>query len=177
MRFFMKKGGNGNNCSLSKEVATTISAVSIIWGPQATRGLLATDHVILSHGQVTWTIPELAPPLLTTTPHQREDVSTDITCIAALHGKTADALSYEVLTNSQSFLILYYGNLKKEIQTQVSFTLHLYVAQNYVLLLCPVGAGKPVPSPFELSVYKCHKPDLDHQTTVPGKCPSSSEDE
>ncbi|GFV13236.1 uncharacterized protein TNCV_3655561 [Trichonephila clavipes] len=41
-----------------------------------TRGLLATDHVILNHGQVTWTTPELAPPLLTTTPHQREDVST-----------------------------------------------------------------------------------------------------
>ncbi|GFT65490.1 uncharacterized protein TNCV_583551 [Trichonephila clavipes] len=42
---------------------------------RATRGLLATDHVILNHGQVTWTTPELAPPLLTTTPHQREDVS------------------------------------------------------------------------------------------------------
>ncbi|GFX08612.1 uncharacterized protein TNCV_4171111 [Trichonephila clavipes] len=41
----------------------------------ATRGLLATDHVILNHGQVTWTVPELAPPHLTTTPHQREDVS------------------------------------------------------------------------------------------------------
>ncbi|GFV30862.1 uncharacterized protein TNCV_4012961 [Trichonephila clavipes] len=41
----------------------------------ATRGLLATDHVILNHGQVTWTTPELAPPLLTTTPHQREDYS------------------------------------------------------------------------------------------------------
>ncbi|GFX55507.1 hypothetical protein TNCV_267951 [Trichonephila clavipes] len=40
----------------------------------ATRGLLATDHVILNHGQVTWTTPELAPPLLTTTPRQREDV-------------------------------------------------------------------------------------------------------
>ncbi|GFT49058.1 uncharacterized protein TNCV_3306831 [Trichonephila clavipes] len=40
-----------------------------------TRGLLATDHVILNHGQVTWTTPELAPPLLTTTPHQRENVS------------------------------------------------------------------------------------------------------
>ncbi|GFT46528.1 uncharacterized protein TNCV_3183951 [Trichonephila clavipes] len=39
------------------------------------RGLLTTDHVILNHGQVTWTTPELAPPLLTTTPHQREDVS------------------------------------------------------------------------------------------------------
>ncbi|GFX16216.1 uncharacterized protein TNCV_4704701 [Trichonephila clavipes] len=42
---------------------------------RATRGLLATDHVILNHGQVTWTTPELAPPLLTTTPHQREEVS------------------------------------------------------------------------------------------------------
>ncbi|GFS68357.1 uncharacterized protein TNCV_3000421 [Trichonephila clavipes] len=41
----------------------------------ATRGLSATDHVILNHGQVTWTTPELAHPLLTTTPHQREDVS------------------------------------------------------------------------------------------------------
>ncbi|GFT47509.1 uncharacterized protein TNCV_3750381 [Trichonephila clavipes] len=38
----------------------------------ATRGLLATDHVILNHGQVTWTTPELAPPLLTTTPHQEK---------------------------------------------------------------------------------------------------------
>ncbi|GFW73174.1 hypothetical protein TNCV_484001 [Trichonephila clavipes] len=28
----------------------------------ATRGLWATDHVILNHGQVTWTTPELAPP-------------------------------------------------------------------------------------------------------------------
>ncbi|GFT63248.1 uncharacterized protein TNCV_4747271 [Trichonephila clavipes] len=55
----------------------------------ATRGLLATDHVILNHGQVTWTTPELAAPLRTTTPHQREgtfQLSTDLTCIAALHG-------------------------------------------------------------------------------------------
>ncbi|GFY33044.1 uncharacterized protein TNCV_2229951 [Trichonephila clavipes] len=85
----------------NRGVATAVSAVSIIRGPQAngaptcvttvslidlidliltshcsaTRGLLATDHVILNHGQVTWTTPELAPPLLTTTPHQREDVS------------------------------------------------------------------------------------------------------
>ncbi|GFS92033.1 DUF4817 domain-containing protein [Trichonephila clavipes] len=44
-------------------------------GGESTRGLLATDHVILNHGQVTWTTPELAPPLLTTTPHQWEDVS------------------------------------------------------------------------------------------------------
>ncbi|GFY07016.1 uncharacterized protein TNCV_4202871 [Trichonephila clavipes] len=38
-------------------------------------GFLATDHLILNHSQVTWTTAELAPPLLTTTPHQREDVS------------------------------------------------------------------------------------------------------
>ncbi|GFV86854.1 uncharacterized protein TNCV_3965841 [Trichonephila clavipes] len=44
-------------------------------GQEATRGFLATDHVILNYGQVKWTTPELAPPLLTTTPHQREDVS------------------------------------------------------------------------------------------------------
>ncbi|GFY20174.1 uncharacterized protein TNCV_208061 [Trichonephila clavipes] len=41
----------------------------------ATRGLLETDHAILNHGQATWTTPELAPPLLATTPHQLEDVS------------------------------------------------------------------------------------------------------
>ncbi|GFV88216.1 uncharacterized protein TNCV_3243651 [Trichonephila clavipes] len=39
------------------------------------RGLLTTGHVILNLGQVTWTSPELIPPLLTATPHQREDVS------------------------------------------------------------------------------------------------------
>ncbi|GFW06829.1 uncharacterized protein TNCV_3289291 [Trichonephila clavipes] len=48
---------------------------SFFLGGLATRGLLATDHVILNHGQVTWTTPGL-PPLLTTTPRQREDVST-----------------------------------------------------------------------------------------------------
>ncbi|GFU78023.1 uncharacterized protein TNCV_4855011 [Trichonephila clavipes] len=42
----------------------------------ATRGLLAMALVILNHGQVTWTTPELASALLlTTTSHQREDVS------------------------------------------------------------------------------------------------------
>ncbi|GFU45508.1 uncharacterized protein TNCV_3626011 [Trichonephila clavipes] len=38
----------------------------------ASRGLLMTDLVILNHGQVTWTTPELAAPLLTTTPQQQE---------------------------------------------------------------------------------------------------------
>ncbi|GFW52868.1 uncharacterized protein TNCV_2394471 [Trichonephila clavipes] len=42
---------------------------------KATRKLLAIDLIILNFGQVTRTTPELAPPLLTTTPHQREDDS------------------------------------------------------------------------------------------------------
>ncbi|GFT94557.1 uncharacterized protein TNCV_1490701 [Trichonephila clavipes] len=41
----------------------------------STRRLLGTDHVILNDCQVTWTTPELVPPLLRTTPLQREDVS------------------------------------------------------------------------------------------------------
>ncbi|GFV30562.1 uncharacterized protein TNCV_41871 [Trichonephila clavipes] len=41
----------------------------------ATRRLLATDLVILNHGQVTRMTPKLAPSLLTTTSHQWEDVS------------------------------------------------------------------------------------------------------
>ncbi|GFS63118.1 uncharacterized protein TNCV_3743541 [Trichonephila clavipes] len=49
-------------------------AHSVVSGVRVKR-LFATDHVILNHGQVTWTTPELARPLLTTTPHQREDVS------------------------------------------------------------------------------------------------------
>ncbi|GFX23723.1 transposable element Tcb2 transposase [Trichonephila clavipes] len=36
--------------------------VAIFNVPESTRGLLATNHVILNHGQVTWTTPELAPP-------------------------------------------------------------------------------------------------------------------
>ncbi|GFV91055.1 uncharacterized protein TNCV_1249371 [Trichonephila clavipes] len=43
--------------------------------PLATRGLLATDHVILIHGQVTWTTPELAPPSPNYLTSPREDVS------------------------------------------------------------------------------------------------------
>ncbi|GFX59278.1 hypothetical protein TNCV_4216941 [Trichonephila clavipes] len=41
-----------------------VSSLSLHHGSKtlATRGLLATDHVILNHGQVTWTTPELAPP-------------------------------------------------------------------------------------------------------------------
>ncbi|GFW47412.1 uncharacterized protein TNCV_4537021 [Trichonephila clavipes] len=41
----------------------------------ATRGLFAMDIVILNQKQVTRMTPEPAPPLQTTAPHQREDVS------------------------------------------------------------------------------------------------------
>ncbi|GFW74095.1 uncharacterized protein TNCV_4176411 [Trichonephila clavipes] len=41
---------------------------------ESTRGLMATDHVILNHGQVMWTTPE-QPHLLTTTPLQGLDIS------------------------------------------------------------------------------------------------------
>ncbi|GFV00492.1 hypothetical protein TNCV_3644701 [Trichonephila clavipes] len=41
-------------------------------GMKATRRLSAMDLVLLNHGQVTRTAPELTPPLLTTTPHERE---------------------------------------------------------------------------------------------------------
>ncbi|GFX14506.1 uncharacterized protein TNCV_1616891 [Trichonephila clavipes] len=54
--------------------------VGILWGRargsnKLHEGFWRRNNVILNHGQVTWTTPELAPPLLTTTPHQREDVS------------------------------------------------------------------------------------------------------
>ncbi|GFT43402.1 uncharacterized protein TNCV_4775301 [Trichonephila clavipes] len=58
-----------SKCNVRQVNLTILAAAS------TTRGLMATDHVILNHGQVTWTTPELSPPLLTTTPHQWEDVS------------------------------------------------------------------------------------------------------
>ncbi|GFX51972.1 uncharacterized protein TNCV_3063891 [Trichonephila clavipes] len=65
----------GSSPDSSKDSSCTGAVANKPFKTQAARGLLATDHVILNHGQVTWTTPELAPPLLTTTPHQREDVS------------------------------------------------------------------------------------------------------
>ncbi|GFU94732.1 hypothetical protein TNCV_3386211 [Trichonephila clavipes] len=69
----------------AKENELRVSELILTSHCSATRGLSATDDVILNHGQVTWTTPELAPPLLTTTPHSFQ-LSTDLTCIAALHG-------------------------------------------------------------------------------------------
>ncbi|GFU19793.1 DDE_3 domain-containing protein [Trichonephila clavipes] len=70
-----------------------LSPVDHLWDqlnrqmPSPARGLLATDHVILNHGQVTWTTPELVPsPNYHTTPTGGRFSSTDLTCIAAQHG-------------------------------------------------------------------------------------------
>ncbi|GFW73023.1 hypothetical protein TNCV_831421 [Trichonephila clavipes] len=53
--------------------------------PRSARGLLAMDHVILNHDQVTWATPELAPNGKTF------QFSTDLACIAALHGGSLDS--------------------------------------------------------------------------------------
>ncbi|GFU27401.1 hypothetical protein TNCV_3323151 [Trichonephila clavipes] len=52
-----------------------------------TRAFVATDYVVSNHGQVTWTTPELAPP----SPNYHANgktfqLSTDLACIAFLHG-------------------------------------------------------------------------------------------
>ncbi|GFV32378.1 hypothetical protein TNCV_1676641 [Trichonephila clavipes] len=53
---------------------------------KATRGFLATEHVILNHGQVTWTTPELTPPSPSNHTNGRTfELSTGLTYIAALH--------------------------------------------------------------------------------------------
>ncbi|GFX53335.1 uncharacterized protein TNCV_363261 [Trichonephila clavipes] len=50
-------------------------------GNKVARGLLATDHVILNHGQVTWTTPELASPSPNYHTSRRTfQLSTDLTC-------------------------------------------------------------------------------------------------
>ncbi|GFV15270.1 uncharacterized protein TNCV_3051801 [Trichonephila clavipes] len=67
----------------------------------ATRGLLATDHVILNHGQVTWTTPELAPPLLTLPPTNGIDVSAldgFNVLLAALHDRVFSGTGPEPVT-------------------------------------------------------------------------------
>ncbi|GFX75831.1 hypothetical protein TNCV_2238031 [Trichonephila clavipes] len=48
------------------------------------------------------------------------------------------------------------------------------LAEKCLVVSNPLVAGKPTPIPFELSA---NKPHLDFQTTVPGKCSRSPEDE
>ncbi|GFY23066.1 hypothetical protein TNCV_3763061 [Trichonephila clavipes] len=64
----------------------------------ATRGLSATEHVILNLGQVTWTSPELAPssPNYHTTSTGGRFISTDIECISALHGGSLVVLHIQI---------------------------------------------------------------------------------
>ncbi|GFV67915.1 hypothetical protein TNCV_664771 [Trichonephila clavipes] len=50
-----------------------------------TRGLLPTNLVILQHGRVTKTIPELGPPLQCITPRQREDFEQHTPAPSARH--------------------------------------------------------------------------------------------
>ncbi|GFT51213.1 hypothetical protein TNCV_5036481 [Trichonephila clavipes] len=52
------------------ELSTDLTSSPTWQAFRAARGLLAMDHVILNHGQVTWTTPELAPtsPNYHTTP-------------------------------------------------------------------------------------------------------------
>ncbi|GFX17436.1 hypothetical protein TNCV_1494501 [Trichonephila clavipes] len=52
MRAFATTFGLAMSCRLEQ----------LVDGIIPTRGLLVTDHVILNHGQVTWTTPELTPP-------------------------------------------------------------------------------------------------------------------
>ncbi|PRD24669.1 UNVERIFIED_CONTAM: hypothetical protein NCL1_43090 [Trichonephila clavipes] len=44
------------------------------------------DHVILNHGQVTWTTPELAPPSTQHTDGRTFELSTKIRCMVPLYG-------------------------------------------------------------------------------------------
>ncbi|GFT77916.1 hypothetical protein TNCV_4122241 [Trichonephila clavipes] len=86
------------NCQTKLRIhdLTAVKSVAIL---ETTRGLLATDYVILNHGQVTWTTPELAPLSLTTTPTGRTlQLSTDITCFHAVHGRSLVVLGSELVT-------------------------------------------------------------------------------
>ncbi|GFV78960.1 uncharacterized protein TNCV_4347191 [Trichonephila clavipes] len=93
--YFQRGVANGTKCStkyagLSNDVLNKIKPVYLeLCDKQilTARGLLTTDHVILNHGQMTWMTPELAP--LSPNYHTNGrtfELSTDLTCIAALHG-------------------------------------------------------------------------------------------
>ncbi|GFX51650.1 hypothetical protein TNCV_5013531 [Trichonephila clavipes] len=61
----MKLGGKDPDNHSSGQLPRPSSA-----SRQTTRGLLETDLIILNHGQLTRTTPELAPSLLTTIPYR-----------------------------------------------------------------------------------------------------------
>ncbi|GFU26597.1 hypothetical protein TNCV_1837251 [Trichonephila clavipes] len=85
------------------------------------RELLVTDHVILNHGQVPWTTPELAPSSPNYHINGRTfQLLTYLTCIAALHGGslmlspvgkdpvTGRLIAYEVGRNRAVALIFFF---------------------------------------------------------------------
>ncbi|GFV48153.1 uncharacterized protein TNCV_3554321 [Trichonephila clavipes] len=76
------------------------------------------DHVILNHGQATWMTPELAPPLLTATPHQREDVSAldRLTCIAAVHDGSLVTVLEEKREEYVDDALIYAKSLREEFE-------------------------------------------------------------
>ncbi|GFV06707.1 hypothetical protein TNCV_1611201 [Trichonephila clavipes] len=61
MEEFSKEGPKNRNMGLFSS-AYNLQDLSSVDGKKTAQGLLATDHVILNHGQVTWTTPGLAPP-------------------------------------------------------------------------------------------------------------------
>ncbi|GFV56140.1 hypothetical protein TNCV_1489171 [Trichonephila clavipes] len=67
---------------------------------EATRGLLATDHVIFNHGQVTRTTPELAFSDFRTTPTKRQ-ASTDLTFVGLTLGWFFVALRLKTTTGQR----------------------------------------------------------------------------
>ncbi|GFU71386.1 hypothetical protein TNCV_2584571 [Trichonephila clavipes] len=62
----------------------------------------------LNHGQVTWSTPELAPPLLTTTNGRTVQLSTDLTCIAALR-RVFSGTQLELVTRQATNRYLYHS--------------------------------------------------------------------
>ncbi|GFX15590.1 hypothetical protein TNCV_2130781 [Trichonephila clavipes] len=66
--FFNDVADHFAKVATAKDVEVSVPAPRSYVIKITTRGLLATDLVLLNHGQVTRTTPELEPPLLTTTP-------------------------------------------------------------------------------------------------------------
>ncbi|GFW50123.1 hypothetical protein TNCV_4695411 [Trichonephila clavipes] len=74
----------------------------------ATRGLLAMDLVLLSNGQVTRMTLELVAPseLIHLTNGRTLELSTDLTCIAPLHGGSSVVLESNSLHSSHESVTL-----------------------------------------------------------------------
>ncbi|GFU58488.1 hypothetical protein TNCV_697491 [Trichonephila clavipes] len=138
MKFFTRTYGSnaavpGNEMSSKSPFSIQRALIGIGGEPKsvkrlrsATRGLLATDHVILNHGQVTWTTPELAPPSPNYHTNGRTfQLSTDLTCIAALHGnwaRSCDKASHSPIPIPLGYRGRCYSEARKLIVPQLSQT-------------------------------------------------------